>query len=102
MLWGLPYDHPASYMKKQCGEGYAGNLCGVCVEVDGRLYAGRGEFECDECFSRGVSVTIAVLAFVANVIVVIGALVLTFLADYTEEEEMAIGDMLKVLIVHIQ
>ncbi|KAG2491319.1 hypothetical protein HYH03_010325 [Edaphochlamys debaryana] len=101
-LWGLPYNHPASYTAKQCADGYGGNLCAVCQPVDGKLYAGKGDFECNECFSQGVSITIAVLGFVANVAMVLVQLILTFLADYTEDEDLVVSDILKVFIVHIQ
>ncbi len=39
VLWGLPPHHPASYMARQCSEGYGGNLCGTCTAAGGRLYA---------------------------------------------------------------
>ncbi|KAG2438083.1 hypothetical protein HXX76_005692 [Chlamydomonas incerta] len=102
VLWGLPYDHPASYARKQCASGYSGNLCAVCISVDGRHYTGKGDFSCNECFSRTVSILVAVSGFVANVVTVLVTVVLTFMADYTEDEDMAIGDLIKVLIVHIQ
>ncbi|GIM14711.1 hypothetical protein Vretimale_17650 [Volvox reticuliferus] len=102
VLWGLPYDHPASYMQKQCTEGYKGHLCAICANDDGIIRASNGDFECNECFSRGTSITIAVLGFVANVATVLVTIILTFMTDYTENEEMGIGDLLKVFIVHMQ
>ncbi|KXZ48949.1 hypothetical protein GPECTOR_24g239 [Gonium pectorale] len=102
VLWGLPYNHPASYAFKQCAEGYGGNLCAVCITVDGVMYAGNGDFECGQCFTRAYSTAIAIFGFLANVVTVLVTIVLTFLADYTEDEDLAIGDLLKVLIVHIQ
>ncbi|GFR52729.1 hypothetical protein Agub_g15283 [Astrephomene gubernaculifera] len=102
VLWGLPYDHPASYMRKQCSDGYGGNLCAVCMPVDGLPYADSGDFSCSQCFSRSFSVAIAVLGFVANVVMVLVAIFLTFLADYTQEEQLATGDMVKVVIFHVQ
>ncbi|KAG2450703.1 hypothetical protein HYH02_004541 [Chlamydomonas schloesseri] len=102
VLWGLPYDHPAAYARKQCATGYSGNLCAVCISVDGRHYTGKGDFSCNECFSRSISILVAVAGFLANVVTVLVTVVLTFMADYTEDEDMAIGDLVKVLIVHIQ
>ena len=54
VLWGLPYNHPASYARKQCATGYSGNLCAVCISVDGRHYTGPGDFSCNECFDRTI------------------------------------------------
>ncbi|GIL61099.1 hypothetical protein Vafri_15500, partial [Volvox africanus] len=102
VLWGLPYDHPASYMQKQCTEGYKGHLCAICANDDGVIRASNGDFECNECFSRSTSITIAVLGFVANVLTVLITILLTFMTDYTEEEDMGVGDLLKVFIVHMQ
>ncbi|PNH07024.1 hypothetical protein TSOC_006527 [Tetrabaena socialis] len=39
VLWGLPYNHPASYMQRQCLEGYAGTLCSTCATVGSTVYA---------------------------------------------------------------
>ncbi|KXZ42329.1 hypothetical protein GPECTOR_161g128 [Gonium pectorale] len=101
-LWGLPADHPAAYMAKQCGEGYGGNLCATCTTVDGVSYATDGDFGCSPCYSRAASIAISAVSFAANVLASASTVLLTFIADYTEEEEMAVGDMVKVIIVHFQ
>ncbi|GIM01577.1 hypothetical protein Vretimale_6365 [Volvox reticuliferus] len=102
VLWGLPYDHPTSYMQKQCKKGYKGRLCAICSNDDGIIRASNGNFECRECYSRRTSIAIAVLGFAANVITVLFTVIVTFMTDYTENEDMGIGDLLRVFIVHMQ
>ncbi|GIL88007.1 hypothetical protein Vretifemale_16001, partial [Volvox reticuliferus] len=102
VLWGLPYDHPTSYMQKQCANGYKGRLCAICSSDDGVIRASDGDFGCNECYSRRTSITVAVLGFAANVITVLFTVIVTFMTDYTENEDMGIGDLLRVFIVHMQ
>ncbi|KAG2484480.1 hypothetical protein HYH03_016713 [Edaphochlamys debaryana] len=101
-LWGLPPGHPASYMERQCSQGYTGNLCGACQSVDGELYASDADFECNKCFSRGASIALLVVFYAVNVFIIVISVLLLFLEDYTQEEELAVGDMLKIVIVHCQ
>ncbi|KAG2454160.1 hypothetical protein HYH02_001195 [Chlamydomonas schloesseri] len=76
-LWGLPYNHPAAYMTRQCSESYAGNAA-----------------------------TIVLLAvfFLINTVSMFYTTLFTFMADYTQEEEdeIPIADILQVAIQHFQ
>lgn len=46
-LWGVDPYSPISYMKRQCNDGYGGNLCAVCTSVDGKQYA--SEWQSSSC-----------------------------------------------------
>ncbi|KAG2445388.1 hypothetical protein HXX76_000010 [Chlamydomonas incerta] len=101
-LWGLPYGHPAAYMTRQCASGYAGNLCGVCESVEGRAYANDGAFNCAECLEPAGSVVLSIVLYLINVIVILGTILITFLADYTEDQELAAGDIVRIIVMHCQ
>ncbi len=58
--------------------------------------AAKADFECERCSSRPVVILLSVVFFVANIVAALVTVLLTFLADYTEDEELAVGDIIKV------
>ncbi|GIL65290.1 hypothetical protein Vafri_19092 [Volvox africanus] len=89
-------------MQKQCTNGYKGRLCAICANDDGVMRASNSDFECNTCYTRHTSIVITILSFVANVATVLFTIIVTFMTDYTEDENMGIGDLFKVFIVHMQ
>lgn len=46
-LWGVPADHPGSYMQLQCAPGYTGQLCASCQ----RGYFLTSDLDCAKCLA---------------------------------------------------
>ncbi|KAG2428080.1 hypothetical protein HYH02_014471 [Chlamydomonas schloesseri] len=102
VLWGIPDDHPAAYMQKQCSPGHSGILCGVCVPRNGVRTTNNGDFDCKNCAPVASARVIFALAILSSIVMCVFTCFVTYFDDYTEQEDMAAGDMLGVLVRHIQ
>ncbi|KAG2425203.1 hypothetical protein HXX76_013956 [Chlamydomonas incerta] len=102
VLWGLPPDHPAAYMQKQCSPGYSGTLCGVCVLRDGMRTTNNANLQCKACAPLVVARVVFTLAVLSSIGMCVFTCFVTYFDDYTEEEDIAAGDMLGVILRHLQ
>ncbi|KXZ48022.1 hypothetical protein GPECTOR_31g386 [Gonium pectorale] len=119
--WGLVVGAGASrtagggyvepYLQLECAEGYASRLCATCVAG----YYLNAEFECRPCPTQQVNITLAILAFLGGVALVLYTSVTNFKENYAvtheegepysgerDDQQTSPSDFLKVAIVHVQ
>ncbi|KXZ42423.1 hypothetical protein GPECTOR_148g20 [Gonium pectorale] len=98
-----------AYQQLLCVPSHTGNLCAACEPG----YFVTAEFECRGCPPLWKNGLLAVLAFLASIVLVLYTLFANLDENYSDEEEheqadlgqatlASLGDLLKVAIVHAQ
>ncbi|KAG2426645.1 hypothetical protein HXX76_012958 [Chlamydomonas incerta] len=82
-------DDQLLYVNWQCAEGYAGRLCATCVP---NLYLSN-DFECQDCPPVGLNLFLGLLAFFANVVLML----YTSWTAYTDEGGAAAEEDIEVV-----
>ncbi|KAG2486923.1 hypothetical protein HYH03_014422 [Edaphochlamys debaryana] len=100
LLWGAPADDPAaSYVERQCAEGYAGRLCSTCRP--GRFLT--AEFGCEACAGAGSTLVLSLAGYLAAVGLVGYTAWSTFGEDYVNASgaEASATDKLRIIITRL-
>ncbi|KAG2498218.1 hypothetical protein HYH03_003969 [Edaphochlamys debaryana] len=104
-LANVSFDDPTAYTQQLCANGYTGNLCAACEPG----YTGSLDFECTECPAVARTVCLGLLAFLGSVFIITYGAMANFGEGTRQQQEEgpqdegpAAGDVLKVLVVHIQ
>lgn len=83
-------------MPKQCAKGYAGHLCATCVPA----YYLTSDYECSSCPRITASAFLGLASFLLNVGLIMGTVLATMTADYTQTStEAETSDKLKVHVM---
>eukprot|EP00198_Chlamydomonas_reinhardtii_P002999 XP_001692335.1 predicted protein [Chlamydomonas reinhardtii] len=97
-LWGVPADHPGSYMQLQCAPGYTGQLCASCQ----RGYFLTSDLDCAKCLAVPATAALVTLGVLGNAALVLYSAWTNLKDGIGLHADVSAADVLKVAIVHMQ